>query len=92
MICKAHVNRIVQFTSILHVHLEDAHAGIPEPELLTLLKWSRQVTYLDDDTPLSRSRGIKAMYASVPVKKVFVGVLRTQEFKTHNMDSSPTQT
>ena len=46
MIREAHVNRIVQFTSILRVHLEDARAGIPEPELLALLKGSRQVTYL----------------------------------------------
>ena len=46
MMCKAKVNRIIEFTNILHKHLEAAHAGIPEPELLVLLKGSRQVTYV----------------------------------------------
>ena len=32
------------------------------------------------------------MYASVPVEKVFAAVLSAQEFKTHNIDSSPAQT
>src|SRR6266481_4961550 len=45
MICEPNVNRIIQFTGVLRVHLEDAHAGTPEPDLLPLLKALRQVTY-----------------------------------------------
>jgi len=45
MIREANVNRIIQFTGVLRVHLEDARAGTPEPDLLALLKASRQVTY-----------------------------------------------
>ena len=45
MIREANVNRIIQFTCVLRVHLEDARAGIPEPDLLPLLRAMRQVTY-----------------------------------------------
>jgi hypothetical protein len=36
------INRIIQFTSILRQHLEDAKT---DPELLQLLREMRQVTY-----------------------------------------------
>ena len=45
------VNRIIEFTDILRKHLEAARAGIPEPELLVLLKKSRQVTYVGMPLP-----------------------------------------
>ena len=45
MIRFAGVNRIIQFTAILRQHLEDAREGVVEPELLSLFKKSRQLTY-----------------------------------------------
>ena len=45
MIRQANVNRIIRFTGLMRVHLEDARAGTLEPDLLALLKASRQVTY-----------------------------------------------
>ena len=51
MMCKAKVNRIIEFTDILRKHLEAAHPGIPELELLVLLKGSRQVTYVGMPLP-----------------------------------------
>ena len=45
MIRNAGVNRIIQFTEVLRLHLEDARAGVVELGLADLLKEARQVTY-----------------------------------------------
>src|SRR6266481_5033835 len=65
MIHEANMNRIIQFTGMLHVHLEDAHAVTPKPDLLPLLKVSRQVTYAG--MPLATELEDWAVSEGIPV-------------------------
>ncbi|KAF8468652.1 hypothetical protein JB92DRAFT_3059106, partial [Gautieria morchelliformis] len=86
------VNRIIQFTSVLRRHLEDARGGVVEPGLLALLKQSRQVTYAG--MPLASELEDWAVAQGIPVTNNFgcteCGQLLTSDIGDRRLRMLPT--